>query len=335
MGFEDIPTRENGNVDVEASWWNTIKEKLVEAFPTIPAGGLILDEDDFSSDSAEKVPSQQSVKVYADTKQARSTLTTKGDLYAATAAATVTRLGVGSNDQVLTADSTEPTGLAWKTPAASSGAAVSTKTTAYTLTTSDDYILADASSGAFTLTLPTSSGNTGKAFFIKKVDSTANGVTIDAAGSETIDGEATRILYGEQATIQLVSDGSNWITVTEFQEFSLLDSVLGFTLSPSITMLVKKNGPIVFLKIPALAVTYTKSGTGAVTIGTLPVGFRPSETLVFPFNSRIGGTYGFNSILINTSGLVLFYSGAGRNNIGDSTTNCGWDVSCNVSFDVN
>jgi hypothetical protein len=37
----------------------------------------------------------------------------KGDLIAATAADTVTRLGVGANDTVLTADSTAATGLKW------------------------------------------------------------------------------------------------------------------------------------------------------------------------------------------------------------------------------
>ena len=46
-------------------------------------------------------------------------LTTKGDIYAATAAATPDRLGVGANDTVLTADSTTATGLKWA--AASSG----------------------------------------------------------------------------------------------------------------------------------------------------------------------------------------------------------------------
>ena len=42
-----------------------------------------------------------------------STVTTKGDLYVATASATVARLGVGSNNQVLTADSTQTTGVKW------------------------------------------------------------------------------------------------------------------------------------------------------------------------------------------------------------------------------
>jgi hypothetical protein len=42
--------------------------------------------------------------------------TTKGDLISATAASTPTRLGVGANNTVLTADSAEATGLKWATP---------------------------------------------------------------------------------------------------------------------------------------------------------------------------------------------------------------------------
>ncbi len=43
----------------------------------------------------------------------------KGDLIAATAADTPARLAVGTNGQILTADSTAATGLAWTTPASS------------------------------------------------------------------------------------------------------------------------------------------------------------------------------------------------------------------------
>jgi hypothetical protein len=45
----------------------------------------------------------------------------KGDLIAATAADTPARLAVGTNGQVLTADSTASTGLAWATPTSSTG----------------------------------------------------------------------------------------------------------------------------------------------------------------------------------------------------------------------
>lgn len=50
----------------------------------------------------------------------------KGDLIAATAADTVSRLAVGTNNQVLMADSTTATGLRWGTPAAGSLTLLST-----------------------------------------------------------------------------------------------------------------------------------------------------------------------------------------------------------------
>ena len=54
----------------------------------------------------------------------------KGDLIGATAADTPARLAVGTNGQVLTADSTAATGLAWSTPA--SGDLVRIATTSFT-----------------------------------------------------------------------------------------------------------------------------------------------------------------------------------------------------------
>lgn len=47
--------------------------------------------------------------------QQRSTLTTLGDIYVATAAGVTTRFGVGGDGQVLISDSGEPTGLNWDT----------------------------------------------------------------------------------------------------------------------------------------------------------------------------------------------------------------------------
>jgi len=47
-------------------------------------------------------------------------LTAKGDLISATAASTVARLAVGSDSQILVADSTASTGLKWATPASGS-----------------------------------------------------------------------------------------------------------------------------------------------------------------------------------------------------------------------
>ena len=49
---------------------------------------------------------------------AKSIVTTKADIIVATGASTPARLGVGTNGQVLTADSTEAAGVKWETPAA-------------------------------------------------------------------------------------------------------------------------------------------------------------------------------------------------------------------------
>lgn len=55
----------------------------------------------------------QDVQTSLDAKTDKSTLTTKGDLYVATASATLARQAVGSNGQMLIADSTQTNGVRW------------------------------------------------------------------------------------------------------------------------------------------------------------------------------------------------------------------------------
>ena len=75
------------------------------------------------------------IQTQLDAKTLKATLTTKGDIYAATAASTPDRLAVGANDTVLTADSTAATGLKWATPAAGGMTLISTTTFNNTVTT--------------------------------------------------------------------------------------------------------------------------------------------------------------------------------------------------------
>src|SRR4030067_1035165 len=88
--------------------------------------------------------------------------------------------------------------------------AVASITADYTATLNDDTILANATAGAVTVSLPTAVGNTGKKFVIKKIDSSANTVTVDPNGSETIDGQATAGILAQDNAIICQSDGANW-----------------------------------------------------------------------------------------------------------------------------
>lgn len=60
----------------------------------------------------------------ANTALQPSIVTTKGDLLAATAVNTIGRQGIGTNGQVLTADSTQATGMKWATPVTVSNAMI-------------------------------------------------------------------------------------------------------------------------------------------------------------------------------------------------------------------
>lgn len=57
------------------------------------------------------------IQTQIDSKLSKSVATTKGDIFAATASATIARRAVGTNGQVLTADSAETDGIKWATPA--------------------------------------------------------------------------------------------------------------------------------------------------------------------------------------------------------------------------
>jgi hypothetical protein len=112
----------------------------------------------------------------------------------------------GTSGQILTSNgSSAPT---WVTP--TTNASVTSKTTTYTITTSDGTILCNATSAAFTVTLPTAVGATGKTYTVKKTDSSANAVTIDTTSAQTIDTISTQTLAIQNAWLVIQSDGSNW-----------------------------------------------------------------------------------------------------------------------------
>lgn len=198
---------------VEAAATQTLTNKTLTSpvLNTGVSGTAVLDEDSMSSNSDTKLATQQSIKAYVDnTAVAKSLVTTKGDIIAATASSTPARLGVGADNTVLTAASGESTGLIWASVASLNNLSVVSKTTTYTVQDTEDVILCDTSGGAWTLTLYAASGNSGKRVVVKKTTNDFNYLTIDGNASETIDGATTRKLITQYDEMTLVCDGSNW-----------------------------------------------------------------------------------------------------------------------------
>lgn len=100
----------------------------------------------------------------------------------------------------------------WAAPPAGAGSStysVVAKSVTYTETTTLGEIVIKAS-GTFTINLPTAVGNTAK-YHVKLV--AAGTVTIDPAGTETIDGSLTITISTLNDAPCLISDGANWQVV--------------------------------------------------------------------------------------------------------------------------
>lgn len=92
--------------------------------------------------------------------------------------------------------------------------AYASKSGAYTATSADHAIACDATGGAFTITLPgAASVGAGFVLIVKKVDSSANAVTVDGSGAETIDGALTYSLSSQWKYVALMSNGAGWLII--------------------------------------------------------------------------------------------------------------------------
>ena len=86
----------------------------------------------------------------------------------------------------------------------------------YTVESGDHTILCDCTGGAIQVDLPTAIGNT-RELRLKKIDISANAVTIDAFGTETIERALTNTdldVQGEAFTIQ--ADESDYLIMGSF-----------------------------------------------------------------------------------------------------------------------
>ena len=91
-------------------------------------------------------------------------------------------------------------------------------TTPYNIVVADDVIFVNVTSGPASIILPSSGGGGDgqkRSFYIKDYSGTSqtNPITITAAGGKLIDGFSFAILNGGYRHIQVVYDGTNWMTI--------------------------------------------------------------------------------------------------------------------------
>ena len=175
----------------------------------------------------------------ADAAIPKSTVTTKGDLIVATADATVTRVPVGTNNYILTADSTQTAGVKWSATSsvlptqtgnngkylstdgsvASWAVAVSTLDltfnaqtgTTYTLVSGDvNKLVTLSNASAITLTIPNGIFTTGQVVNIQQIG--AGQVTIANDGTSTFTGTGTK-LRAQYSAASIICTGTNTFTV--------------------------------------------------------------------------------------------------------------------------
>lgn len=93
---------------------------------------------------------------------------------------------------------------------------IATKSSNYTVATSDYTVICDASASAFTLTLPSASSNAGRVFVIIKADHSSNAVDFGGTSLKFTGGGSvlTEINFPKTMTIQ--SDGTSWWVINQY-----------------------------------------------------------------------------------------------------------------------
>lgn len=135
-------------------------------------------------------------------------------------------------------------------PSTAINLSVSSKTANYTILSTDDAIIADATSAPFTLTLPSAAANSGKAIYIVKIDSTNNAVTI----SGTVDSTTNPKLVAYAQSVHYLSDGASWRSIRG-QPSGVTSVTTTYTVLPSDRQLILSGASFTITLPTAVGIT--------------------------------------------------------------------------------
>lgn len=159
---------------------------------------------------------------------------------------------------------------------------VATKTSAYT-PKYNDYVLANATDAAFTITLPPiSDGKKGGRVGVKKIDSTANAITIDTTSTEHIDGLDSVTIPAQYGHFEFETSGSQWYIIggkidNVWNTWNVTAQTSAYNASFKDFVLADASGSAFIVTLPAVAtalsgarteVKKTDSSANVITIAT-------------------------------------------------------------------
>jgi hypothetical protein len=147
----------------------------------------------------------------ADAAIPKALVTAKGDIVGATASGVPDNLAVGSNGQILTADSTETMGIKWATPTTLSLTINAQTGTTYTIVSGDlNKLITLNNASAITVTIPNGVFSTGQQVNFQQIG--AGQVTFASDGTTTFTGVGTK-LRAQYSASTLICTGTNTFTL--------------------------------------------------------------------------------------------------------------------------
>ncbi len=257
-----------------------------------------------------------------------STIDAKGDLYAGTADNTTARRSVGINGTVLTADSSDPTGMVWQTPAADAVTSVNGQTGVVVLTAAN--VGADpagsaaaAAAASQPLAIIDATGDlyigTGNNTTTRLPIGTAGEVLTVVAGTaswEASPADAVTSVNGQTGVVVLTSSSVGAQPIATIDAIGDLyigtgnDATTRLPIGTAGEVLTVTGGTATWEPVPADAVTSVNGQTGVVVLTATSVGADPAGAALAASRHPIVFTDDRNVLTVG-AGDARFYNREG------------------------